>query len=52
MLNLKKIFSEAEKKSEVENFAHFEKDVFFRKTTPSQYFVFFDRKEAFAKAKK
>jgi hypothetical protein len=27
MLNVEKIFSEAERKDEVENFAHFEKDV-------------------------
>jgi hypothetical protein len=53
ILNLKKLFSEAEKKNKVENFVHFEKDVFFsRKTTPAQYFVFFYRKEVSAKAKK
>ena len=52
MLNLKILFTEAGKKSKVENFAYFEKDVFSRKTTPFEYFVFFDRKKAFAKAKK
>ncbi len=52
MLNLEKLLSEAEKKNEVENFAHFEKDLFFRKMTPFEYFVFFDQKKAFAKAKK
>ncbi len=29
MLNLEKLFLEAEKKNKVENFAHFEQDVFF-----------------------
>jgi hypothetical protein len=51
MLNLEKLFSEPETKNEIENFAYFDKDVFFRKAT-SQYFVFFDRNEVFAKAKK
>jgi hypothetical protein len=45
MLNLKK-------KNKVENLAHFKNDVFFLKNPPSQYFVFFDRTEAFAKTKK
>jgi len=31
MLNLKKLFSEAKNKKKVENFAHFEKVVFFEK---------------------
>ncbi len=31
MLNLEKLFLEAEKKNKVENFAHFEPDVFFLK---------------------
>jgi hypothetical protein len=36
MLNMKKIFLDAEKKNEVENFAHFQKDVFFRKNDSFQ----------------
>jgi len=52
MLNLKKVFSEAEKKNEVENSTHFGKDVFLKKTTSFEYFVFFDGMEAFTKAKK
>jgi hypothetical protein len=52
MLNLKNLFSEAEKESKVENFSHFKKDVFFRKTTPFEFCVFFDRKEVFGEAKK
>jgi hypothetical protein len=31
MLNLEKLFSEAKKKNEVEDFAHFEKVLFFSK---------------------
>jgi hypothetical protein len=38
--------------NEVENVAHFGKDVFFFKTTSFEYFVFFDWKKAFADAKK
>jgi hypothetical protein len=52
MLNLKKLFSEAGKKREVENFAHFCKRCVFLEKRYSQYFVFFDLKEAFAKIEK
>jgi hypothetical protein len=52
MMNLEKLFSEAENKDKVKHFAHFEKLCFFRKTTPSEYLLFFDRKEVLAKAKK
>ncbi len=40
MLNLEKLFSEAEKKDEVENFAHFEKNEFFEKRQPSSFSCF------------
>jgi hypothetical protein len=46
------LFSVAEKKNEVENSAHFEKYVFFKKMPSFRLFVFFDLKEAFAGAKK
>jgi hypothetical protein len=41
MLNLKKLFSEAAKKSEVENFAYFEKDVFFSENDTFRVFRIF-----------
>jgi hypothetical protein len=41
MLNLKKLFSKAEKKSEIEKFAHFEKDVFFSKNDIFAVFCIF-----------
>jgi hypothetical protein len=46
------LFSEAGENNEVENSAHFEKYVFFKKMTSFTLFVFFDLKEAFAGAKK
>ena len=52
MLNLKKLFSEAEKKNKVENFAHFEKDVFFSQNDILQIFRIFRPEKAFAEAKK
>jgi hypothetical protein len=52
MLNVKNLLLEFGKRNEAENFVHFEEDLFFRKITLSQYFVFFDRKENFTKAKK
>jgi hypothetical protein len=52
MLNLNKLFLEAEKKKETENFAHFGEDVFFKENDIFEYFGFFDRKEAFTKTKK
>jgi hypothetical protein len=41
MLNLKKLFSEAGKKCEVENFSHFEKDTFFQKNDTFAVFRIF-----------
>jgi hypothetical protein len=41
MLNLKKIFSEAERRNETENFAYFEKVVFFEKNDSFQVFRIF-----------
>jgi hypothetical protein len=52
MLNLVKLFSEAEKTNKVQNFGHFEKDMFFSKNDTFAVFRIFDRKQAFAKAKK
>jgi hypothetical protein len=52
MLNLKKLFSEAERKSEIENFVHFEKHQFFGNMTSPWYFVLFELKEKFIEAKK
>jgi hypothetical protein len=49
---LKTLFSEAEKKNEVEYPAHFEKYVFFKKMPSFRLFVFFHLKEASAGAKK
>ncbi len=47
MLNAEKLFSEAE------NFSHFAKDVFLEKNDKlPEFFIFFDRKEAFVEAKK
>jgi hypothetical protein len=46
------LFSEPEKKNEVENFAYFEKYVFSKKIVSFRLFVFFHLKEAFAGAKK
>jgi hypothetical protein len=51
MLNPKKLVFEAGKTNEVENFAHFEKDVFFSKNNTFRVFHIFDRKEAFIEAK-
>jgi hypothetical protein len=47
MLNLEKLFSEAEKKDEVENFAHFEKNEFFEKRQPSSFSYFSTGKKHF-----
>jgi hypothetical protein len=41
MLNLEQLFSEAEKTNKVQNFAHFEKDVFFSKNDTFQVFRIF-----------
>jgi hypothetical protein len=46
MLNLQKLFSEAGKKSEVENFAYFEKDVFSSKNETFQIFRIFRPEES------
>jgi hypothetical protein len=47
-----KIFSRAGKKNEAENFAHFEKNLFFEKYDTPSFSYFFDRKQTFANAKK
>ncbi len=48
MLNFKKIFSKAQKKKEVENFADFcGKHLFFMKIAVFEYFGFLDWKKAF-----
>jgi hypothetical protein len=41
MLNLKKLFSEAEYKCKVEDTAHFQKDTFFRKNDTFEVFRIF-----------
>jgi hypothetical protein len=41
MLNLKMLFSEIEKKKKVENFTHFEKDVFFEENDILRVFRIF-----------
>jgi hypothetical protein len=41
MLNLEKLFSEAEKTDKVQNFSHFEKDVFFEKNYTLRIFRIF-----------
>jgi hypothetical protein len=41
MLNLEKLFSEAENKKKVENFAHFEKVVFYSKNYTFRVFRIF-----------
>jgi hypothetical protein len=46
MLNSKKIFTETVKKNKAENFAHFEKDVFFEENDNFQILVDFDLKGA------
>jgi hypothetical protein len=51
MLNLKKLVSVACKKKKVQSFAHFEKVVFLKITSSSEYFVFFDPKKIFGEAK-
>jgi hypothetical protein len=47
-----KIFSEAGKKNETENFAHSKTICFLKNTTLFKLFIFFDRKKTFATAKK
>ncbi len=50
--NLKNEFQRPKKKIQEENFAHFGKYPFFQEKRSRQYFVFFDPKKVFAKAKK